>query len=508
MMVLPRSLRGRTLLLTVIGIIACELVTFAVLGLYRHTLLAGRAHDFMSGQIEMVRTALAHATPEQISDELDRSPRERRDRGLLVPPENGLGLAARGDRRPRGYDAGGDPVRDGGDRELPPIDRGDDGVRPPPDEVVAGRPRGFNRMHLVENLPASATADMPPDFALPQVAVALRDEYGTDSLRFTDEPEPAVWVRMPSNGWWLMMPFSRYATPPIPWSIVFATLAAVGVMGGLVGLYSLHLAKPLRALSEAAANYRVGHHPELPLTGPDEIRAVTVQFNAMADRLERDDAERRVMLAGLPHDLRAPLSRARLRIELMDDGPDSPKTGLQRDLAEVGSIADQFVAYLRGLDNDVSGFRPTALHEIVRDRGLVWRESGHDVTIERADPFTRNADGAALMRAIDNLIGNAFAHGGAPVAIAGVAEGSGGNAKYRIVVRDHGPGIPLEQRHEALQPFTRLDAARGASGHCGLGLAVTQSIARLHGGHVTLEDADGGGLAASIVMPQHFRRGA
>ena len=79
---------------------------------------------------------------------------------------------------------------------------------------------------------------------------------------------------------------------------------------------------------------------------------MTRQFNAMAERLERDDAERRVMLAGLPHDLRAPLSRARLRLELMDDGPDSPKRGLQRDLTEVGRIADQFVAYLRGLDHD------------------------------------------------------------------------------------------------------------------------------------------------------------
>jgi two-component system osmolarity sensor histidine kinase EnvZ len=505
-MILPRSLRGRTLLLTVIGIIACELVTFAVLGLYRHTLLAGRAHDFMSGQIEMVRTALAHATPEQVSDELDRSPRERRGRGLLVPPETGIGVASSGSRRPRGFDPAAEPTRDTVDLDAPPLERGDDGSHPPTGESGLQRPRGFPRMHLVEQLPANATAAMPEDIALPSVAVALRDEYGADALRFTDEPEPAVWVRMRSNGWWLMMPLSRYATPPIPWSIVFATLAAVGVMGGLVGLYSLHLAKPLRALSEAAANYRVGHHPGLPLTGPDEIRAVTAQFNAMADRLERDDAERRVMLAGLPHDLRAPLARARLRLELMDDGPGSPKPGLQRDLAEVGSIADQFVAYLRGLDNDISGFQPTALHGVVRDRGLVWRESGHDVTIERADPFTRNADGAALMRAIDNLIGNAFAHGGAPVAIAGIAEGSGPDATYRIMVRDHGPGIPLAQRDEALLPFTRLDAARGASGHCGLGLAVTHSIARLHGGHVTLDDADGGGLAASIVMPQQLRR--
>ena len=493
---LPRSLRGRTVLLTVLGILACELVTFVVLGVYRHNLLAGRARDFVNGQVEMVRNALALATPEQVAQELDRPP-HRRYRGLLVPPAHHFngppGLEPR--RRPRS--SGRDDDRPGGGegggtREVPEHVRADD--EPPP--------RDFARIRLVAELPANATADIPDDIALPQVVASLREEYGEESLRFTDDPEPAVWVHMPSDDWWLMLPFSRYASPPIPWQILFATLLAVSLMGGLVGLYTFRLARPLRALSDAAARFRIGQHPALPLTGPEEVRAVTAQFNAMAERLERDDAERRVMLAGLPHDLRAPLSRARLRLELMDDAPEGPKVGLQRDLAEVGRIADQFVAYLRGLDNDVSGFRDTSLHEIVRDRGLVWRESGHDVTIERVDPLTRNADADALMRAIDNLIGNAFAHGAAPVRIAGLADAAGPDAKYRIVVTDHGPGIPAAQRAEALRPFTRLDAARAASGHCGLGLAVAQSVAQLHGGHIALDQAAGGGLAASIVIPQ------
>ena len=355
-------------------------------------------------------------------------------------------------------------------------------------------------MRLLPELPANATAVEPADLSLPQVVTALRDEFGPDALRFTDQPEPAVWVRMPTVDWWLMLPFSRYSSPPIPWPIVFATFAAVTVMGILVGFYTFRLAQPLRALSEAAANYRIGQRPALALAGPEEIRAVTRQFNAMAERLERDDAERRTMLAGLPHDLRAPLSRARLRLELMDDTPDGPKTGLQKDLAEVGRIADQFVAYLRGLDHDGSGFERVALHELVRDRGLVWRESGHDVTVDRADVSHRNADADALMRAIDNLISNAFAHGSAPVTISGevIAGKSGG---YRITVRDRGIGIPADRRAEAMKPFARLDAARGVSGHCGLGLAVVQSVAQLHDGRIELDEAEGGGLAASIVLP-------
>ncbi len=487
---MPRSLRGRTVLLTIAGILACEFVTFGVLGIYRHTLLAGRAHDFVSSQIDMVRAALGHARPDEVAQELDRPPHQR-NRGLLAP--NGP-PGAEGHMRPppgeRGLGGGPTLLGDEGPRGHAP----DDGPR-------AFEPgRGYARMRLFPSVPDNATTEMPDDIALPQVVASLREEYGGDSMRFTDRPEPAMWIRM-TNGWWLMVPFSRYSSPALPWSVLLATLTAVSLMGGVVGLYTFRLARPLRALSIAAANFKVGQRPALPLTGPDEIRAVTAQFNAMAERLERDEAERRVMLAGLPHDLRAPLSRAKLRLELMDDGPDSPKLGLERDLAEVGRIADQFVAYLRGLDLDASGFRSTPLNELVRDRGLLWRESGHDVTIERADPFTRAADADGLTRAIDNLIGNAFAHGAAPVSIAGIA-GATPDSAYRIVVRDHGPGIPASQRDEALQPFTRLDAARGASGHCGLGLAVVQSIARLHNGRVALDDAPGGGLAASIVLPR------
>ena len=470
---LPRSLRGRTLLLTVVGIVACEFVTFAVLGAYRHSLLAGRAHDFIGAQIAMVRAALTHATPEEVARELETQREGGSNPRLGRSTPDLPAMPQDADHAPRSFGA------------------------------PRGPPRNL-RMRLVPALPATATTEPHGEIAPPHLVEALREAFGADALRFTATPEPAVWAQMTPDGWWLTMPFARYSSPPLPWSIVLATLAAVGVMAGLVALYSLHLSRPLRALADAAGRFEVGQRPDLPLTGPDEVRAVTVQFNAMAERLERDDAERRVMLAGLPHDLRAPLARARLRLALMDNGPDGAKAGFERDLAEVGRIADQFVAYLRGLDHDTSGFAEADLGEIVQARGAIWRETGQDIAVTRSDTVRQRIDAGALARAIDNLIGNAFAHGAPPVRIYGAAseaDRKGPSSEYRIVVEDGGRGIAAERRAEALKPFARLDTARGASGHCGLGLAVAQAVARLHGGRIELADAAGGGLSAAIVLP-------
>jgi two-component system osmolarity sensor histidine kinase EnvZ len=326
-------------------------------------------------------------------------------------------------------------------------------------------------------------------------------------VRFPTSPIVALWVQVEPGGWWLMIPSSRFEVP-IPWPTVIATIGAVGLMAIVVGFYVLHLSRPLRTLAEAAGQFEVGKRPQLPLSGPDEVRSVTAQFNAMADRLAQNEAERHVMLAGLPHDLRAPLARAKLRLALMEDGD---RSGFERDLGEIEQIANQFVAYLRGLDHDTSRFTPLNLAHLLEDRGRAWQGAGQDVAAERIDPVDVQGDKSALERAIDNLISNAFAHGKAPVLIRGIAS----EGAYRIEVEDRGPGIPEELRLEAMQPFVRLDSSRGAGnrvpgetgrpaqtgGHCGLGLAVVQAVSRLHGGRVALNNAPSGGLIAAIVLP-------
>lgn len=440
----PSSLRGRTLLLMITAIIACQSLTLAVLGIYRHNFLGSRGRDYMASHVLLVREALRHAPPEEVARDLEAAP---------------------------------------------------------------GR-----RMRLIAAPPANASAEPPPLEVYPtRMVEALREDYGSDAVRFTTNPIVALWVQASPGGWWLMIPSSRFEVP-IPWPTVIATVGAVGLMAIVVGFYVLHLSRPLRTLAEAAGQFEVGKRPQLPLSGPDEVRSVTAQFNAMAERLAQNDAERRVMLAGLPHDLRAPLARAKLRLALMED---QDRSGFERDLGEIERIADQFVAYLRGLDHDTSRFARVDVAHLLADRGRVWQGAGQAVAAERIDAVALEGDQGALERAIDNLISNAFAHGQAPVILRGIAAAD----SYRIEVEDRGPGIPEDLRQEALQPFVRLDSSRGpaysaesgssqagrtlapSGGHCGLGLAVVQAVSRLHGGRVALNNSPTGGLIAAIVLP-------
>jgi two-component system osmolarity sensor histidine kinase EnvZ len=235
----------------------------------------------------------------------------------------------------------------------------------------------------------------------------------------------------------------------------------------------------------------------------------------MGTRLADNDAERRVMLAGLPHDLRAPLARAKLRLALMDESDEI--SGLARDLSEIERIADQFVAYLRGLDEDSRDFAPLDLAHLIADRARAWQGAGQDVQLGEVDAGEMPGDAGALERAVENLISNALAYGAAPVQVSGRRL----DDKYRIEVSDAGNGIPEAMQSDALRPFVRLDASRGlanaaapdsvsesvarraatAGGHCGLGLAVVQAVARLHGGTVEMVRRPGR-FTVSMVIPR------
>ena len=288
-----------------------------------------------------------------------------------------------------------------------------------------------------------------------------------------------VWVAMasPLEAVWLFAPL-----PPLPgWPPDPLLLAlALGVGGLSSGLLHLSHAvqRPLRRLEQALAG--VNLQPGLPVVMPPEgsqaVRRLTGRFNAMVERLDRAGREQTTMLAGIAHDLRAPLTRLRLRLDL------APAAGLAADdcrrsladLAALERITSQFLRFA-GLDQG----EPAVVVPLAALLAEVAAAAGA-VPLELAlEPLERRVRPTALARAVANLLDNALAHGAPPLCLELRGEDATG---FTITLWDHGPGIPASAWSRALEPFQRLDPSRGDQGHCGLGLAIAERIARDHGG--------------------------
>jgi two-component system osmolarity sensor histidine kinase EnvZ len=254
--------------------------------------------------------------------------------------------------------------------------------------------------------------------------------------------------------------------------------------------------RPIRQLALAAEAFGKGRQMPYRPRGASEVRAAGEAFVAMRDRIERQIEQRTLLLSAVSHDLRTPLTRLRLALALMEEGPETE--AMLRDVAEMERLADSFLAYARGAateapqDTDV-----VALAEAAVERA---RRVGTEVDLRPTEGRNRpvRLRPELLARVLDNLIGNAARHArrcAVSVAVDGEA--------VRITVEDDGPGIPTERRAEAVQPFARLDDARNQDRPgAGLGLAIVADAVRSHGGRLDFgESARLGGLKVEILLP-------
>ncbi|NGM87213.1 HAMP domain-containing protein [Parapusillimonas sp. SGNA-6] len=298
------------------------------------------------------------------------------------------------------------------------------------------------------------------------------------------------------NREWLVIPLDRIA-PPVATPFIVIWLTGMGLLLLLAAAFAWHISRPLTRLAKAADQLAAGQPQRVEPSGPTETRILGERFNAMLDTLAESNAVQRTLLAGLPHDLKGPLSRMWLRIEMVDDP--TFKDGMRRDVQEMQRMVDQFIGFVRGSDPGSYQFAPLPLNQWLDDQVAAWESIGSDVRLTHLTQrnVTLNADRGALGRLMDNLITNAFNHGKPPVEV--TLDVDAGDAV--MTVSDHGPGISAERRHEALRPFSRLDDARTRSGSVGLGLALADSIVKAHHGTLSLEDAPGGGLQVRIRLP-------
>lgn len=344
----------------------------------------------------------------------------------------------------------------------------------------------------------------PPDQPLVQLLTdEIRRQLGDDTrIAFEREGLPAFWVsfRIEGDEYWVMLPRSRIerqlALQWLGWAGLTLALALAGAF-----LIVYHLRRPLAALTRAAAEIGRGKRPPpLEESGPGEIKTVSRAFNQMTRDLARLEDDRALILAGVSHDLRTPLARLRLGLEMAEADPQL-KSGMAADIEEMDRIIGQFLDFARAAGGEAPA--PTDLAQLAREVARRYRELGHALTEAIQPTPETELRPLAVRRLISNLLDNAFRYGGADVCLRVVASGGGA----AVEVLDRGPGIPPEEGERLKQPFTRLETARSGKGGSGLGLAIVDRIARMHGATLELAPRAGGGLLARVVFPGPGRSG-
>jgi two-component system osmolarity sensor histidine kinase EnvZ len=235
----------------------------------------------------------------------------------------------------------------------------------------------------------------------------------------------------------------------------------------------------------------------LPEDSVDEFGEVSRTFNNMADSLVRLDAERTLLLAGVSHDIRTPLARLRIAVELLPEKECAQmKEGMIEDIADMDNIIHQFLDFVRGVEGESTKLMD--INDLLQALADRQARAGRDLKLKLSSTYFIPLRPLAMQRLLDNLVNNAYAYSKGSVEV----ESKITAENIIISVLDRGPGIPAEHAERLLRPFERLDSARNKNaGGSGLGLAICNRIAKLHRGTLALINREGGGLEARISLP-------
>lgn len=350
-------------------------------------------------------------------------------------------------------------------------------------------------LRLIPSAPGETIEPLPDDPLLQRVAQRVREVLG-DRTRFgaSRDGEEGFWVSFFIDGdeYWMMLPGERF-TPifGLQWLGWLALLLALAVAGAW--LIATNIAGPLAAMRRAARRLGRGeHHEPLPEVGPRELRTVAAAFNRMASDLESIERERAMVLAGISHDLRTPLSRLRLALEMGHSGS-SERDAMVTDIVEMDAIIGQFLDFARGGDEAKAD---ADLGAELADLAEHYARIGKPVSYRAQPPPRFRFARLAVRRAIANLIDNALRYAGGAVEL----EARSRDGEVVVEVRDRGPGIPAAEVERLKRPFTRLDDSRTGPAGSGLGLAIVERVAHAHGGRLELLPRDGGGLVARLSL--------
>jgi two-component system, OmpR family, osmolarity sensor histidine kinase EnvZ len=432
--VMPRSLFGRLILLLVTVVALAAITTILAFKRDREALLAQQFNDTKVVQMKALRASLDAVDGPQRRDALARLGREY-------------------------------------------------GVR-----IVAERDRP-----TVGVAPIGAT--------LTELEQRLRTELGEGTEVRVSPRARQLFVRVQAgdDGYWIGFPLPPRAqsqdipTRALAWAIAIIVLLLLAAFA-----FARYLARPLGELRDAVERVGRGETPAaLPESGTSEIAALNRGFNAMIGNLRQVERDRAILLAGVSHDLRTPLARLRLGIEL-SPADEATRAGMVGDIEEMDRIIDQFLDFAR--DDAATATEPIDVNAELATSVDRYVRAGSDVRIAHGAPTWARIKPTALSRVASNLIDNALAYGRPPLDVTAVRDGD----DVLVDVADRGPGIAPGDVERLKKPFTRAGEARaradGAAG-AGLGLAIVDRIARLHGGRFDLLPRDGGGTLARLRLP-------
>ncbi|WP_370663879.1 sensor histidine kinase [Massilia forsythiae] len=360
----------------------------------------------------------------------------------------------------------------------------------------------------VLTLEPTDTIEPPPATPMmPEIAAIVRAKLGQDtrfSRRVNDMP--GFWVSFDIDGdkYWLMLERERLALTRVQWLGWAALVGGLSLLGA--ALISSLVNLPLARLTAAARSIAQGKRPAaLPERGSKEIIQANRSFNQMVDDLQQLENDRAVILAGISHDLRTPLARMQLELEMANLSTEA-RDGMQSDIAQMDAIIGQFLDFAR--PTEAATFVPVDLSGLLDDCAReAERLADVRTSVDIEDGVLVPGNATDLRRVINNVIENARRYGKTPgldvteIDIACHVKLTGHGRRAIVEINDRGVGVPDDQIQQLLRPFTRLDSARGQANGAGLGLAIVERVITRHNAELAVRNRDGGGLLLQFSLP-------
>ncbi len=337
------------------------------------------------------------------------------------------------------------------------------------------------------NSPSVLVAETAPADAMGQLNMfatyflhVLSDRYGIAAPDVLIDREGRVWVRMitADQPYWLSLR-TLPASDPFVGLLLASVIALLAALAGGIALQQ-RIVRPLKRLEDAVGLMSSPSDAyDIAIQNPREIAAVSRALKDMSERLQSAEADRALMLAGVSHDLRTPLTKLRLSLAMMKEADRELVAGAERNVIRIETMLNKFLDFARGFEAEET--RPLPLRPLL-EQAIEASDRSEAITLDvPANSVVRGKE-AALFRAVENLLTNAIRYGKPPLCVSARLEGP----DLLIEVRDSGQGIAPDHAKRLMRPFARGTSARAGEG-TGLGLAIVDQVAKAHGGAVEFE---------------------